>query len=117
MAMKSSTAKQIASDFVTPDLKRIRHFIVQAVTEGAVAVLVATIIALLTRMRDLMLFPALFPRVILAQVHDGRRLVSRTAGSASGAGAVAESEQPGGDASLRRAVRLARGSARAAGFS
>lgn len=53
MAMKSSTAKQIASDFVTPDLKRIRHFIVQAVTEGAVAVLVATLIALLTRMRDL----------------------------------------------------------------
>ncbi len=54
MAMKSSTAaKLIASDFVTPDLKRIRHFIVQAVTEGALAVLVSTIIALLTRMRDL----------------------------------------------------------------
>jgi transposase len=53
MAMKSSTAKQIASDFVTPDLKRIRQFIVEAVTEGALAVLVSTIIALLTRMRDL----------------------------------------------------------------
>jgi transposase len=53
MAMKSSTAKQIASDFVTPDLKRIRRFIVEAVTEGALAVLVSTIIALLTRMRDL----------------------------------------------------------------
>lgn len=51
--MKSSTAKQIASDFVTPDLKRIRQFIVEAVTEGALAVLVSTIIALLTRMRDL----------------------------------------------------------------
>jgi hypothetical protein len=52
MAMKSSTAKQIASDFVTPALKRIRQFIVEAVTEGALAVLVSTIIALLTRMRD-----------------------------------------------------------------
>jgi hypothetical protein len=64
MAMKSSTAKQIASDFVTPDLKRIRQFIVEAVTEGALAVLVSTIIALLTRMRDLNqdLYPQRGPR-------------------------------------------------------
>lgn len=54
MAMKSSSAaKLIASDFITPDLKRIRQFIVAAVTEGAIAMLVSTIIALLTRMRDL----------------------------------------------------------------
>ena len=46
MAMKSSTAaKLIASDVATLDLKRIRHFIVEAVTEGALAVLVSTIIA------------------------------------------------------------------------
>lgn len=54
MAMKSSTAaKLIASDFATLDLKKIRQFIKDAVTEGALAVLVSTIIALLTRMRDL----------------------------------------------------------------
>lgn len=54
MAMKSSTAaKLIASDFATLDLKQIRQFIKDAVMEGALAVLVSTIIALLTRMRDL----------------------------------------------------------------
>jgi hypothetical protein len=53
MAMKSSTAKLIASDFVTPDLKRIRDFIVEAVKDGALALLVSTVIALLVRMRDL----------------------------------------------------------------
>jgi hypothetical protein len=53
MAMKASTAKLIESDFVTPDLKRIRRFIVEAVTEGALAMLVATIVGLLARMRDL----------------------------------------------------------------
>jgi hypothetical protein len=63
------------------------------------------------------LSPTLFPRVILSQFRDGSRLVSRIARAAWGAEAVAESEQPGGDASLHRAVMLARGSARAEGFS
>jgi hypothetical protein len=53
MAMKASTAKLIASDFVSPDLKRIRRFIAEAVAEGAIAELIAAIIALLARMRDL----------------------------------------------------------------
>ena len=53
MAMKASTAKLIASDFVTLDLKRIRRFILEAAAEGAIAVLISTIIELLTRMRDL----------------------------------------------------------------
>ncbi|HEX3855058.1 MAG TPA: IS66 family transposase [Polyangiaceae bacterium] len=51
--MKASTAKLIASDFVTLDLKRIRRFILEAAAEGAIAVLISTIIELLTRMRDL----------------------------------------------------------------
>jgi hypothetical protein len=59
----------------------------------------------------------LFPRVIRAQFRDGHGVISRIAGALSGAEAVAESEQPGGDASLRRAVMLARGSARTVGFS
>jgi hypothetical protein len=63
------------------------------------------------------LSPTLFHRVIPTQIRDGLGLVSRIAGSPSGAEAVAESEQPGGDASLRRAVGLARVSARAVGFS
>jgi transposase len=53
MAMKASTAKLIASDFATLDLKRIRRFIAEAVAEGAIAELIAAIIGLLTRMRDL----------------------------------------------------------------
>ena len=53
MAMKASTAKLIASDFATLDLKRIRSFIAESVAEGAIAVLISTIIGLLTRMRDL----------------------------------------------------------------
>ncbi len=53
MAKESSTAKLIASDFAAPDLGRIRRFIVEAFREGAVAVVVSTILALLTRMRDL----------------------------------------------------------------
>jgi hypothetical protein len=53
MAMKASTAKLIASDFATLDLKRLRSFIAEAVAEGAVALLISTIISLLTRMRDL----------------------------------------------------------------
>ena len=53
MTMKASTAKLIASDFATPDLKRIRRFIAEAVAEGAIAELIAAIIGLLTRMRDL----------------------------------------------------------------
>lgn len=53
MAMKASTAKLIASDFATLDLKRIRRFIAEAVAEGAIAELIAAIVALLTRMRDL----------------------------------------------------------------
>ena len=52
MAMKASTAKLIASDFATLDLKRIRSFIAEAVAEGAIALLISTIIGLLTRMRD-----------------------------------------------------------------
>jgi hypothetical protein len=59
----------------------------------------------------------LFPRVIPPQVRDGHWVISRIAGALSGAEAVAESEQPGGDASLRRAVMFARVSARAVGFS
>ena len=53
MALDGSTAKLIAKDFAAPDLKRIRRFIVEAAQEGAIAVLVATLMALLTRMRDL----------------------------------------------------------------
>src|SRR5882724_12302752 len=53
MAMKASTAKLIASDFATLDLKRLRSFITEAVAEGAIALLISTIIGLLTRMRDL----------------------------------------------------------------
>jgi hypothetical protein len=53
MAMKASTAKLIASDFATLDLQRIRRFIVEAVAAGAIAELIAAIIGLLTRMRDL----------------------------------------------------------------
>ena len=52
MAMKASTAKLIASDFATLDLKRLRSFIAEAVAEGAIALLISTIIGLLTRMRD-----------------------------------------------------------------
>jgi hypothetical protein len=59
----------------------------------------------------------LFPCVIPTQVRDGHWVISRIAGALSGAEAVAESEQPGGDASLRRAVMFARVSARAVGFS
>jgi hypothetical protein len=45
MAMKSSTAAKLsASDFVTPDWKRIRDFIVETVKEGALAVLVSTVV-------------------------------------------------------------------------
>ena len=51
--MKHSTAKLIERDFVAPDLGRIRRFIAEAVAEGAIAVLVSTILALLSRMRDL----------------------------------------------------------------
>ena len=53
MAMKVSTAKLIASDFATLDLKRLRSFITEAVADGAIALLISTIIGLLTRMRDL----------------------------------------------------------------
>jgi transposase len=53
MAMKAGTAKLIASDFATLDLKRLRSFIAEAVAEGAIALLISTIIGLLTRMRDL----------------------------------------------------------------
>ncbi len=53
MAMKASTAKLIASDFASLDLKRIRRFIAEAVAEGAIAELITAIISLLTRMRDL----------------------------------------------------------------
>jgi hypothetical protein len=63
------------------------------------------------------LSPTLLHRVILAVFRDVLGLISRIEVAPSAAEAVAESEQPGGDASLRRAVRLARGSARAVGFS
>src|SRR6476620_176070 len=53
MAMKASTAKLIASDFATLDRKRLRSLITESVAEGAIAVLISTIIGLLTRMRDL----------------------------------------------------------------
>jgi transposase len=53
MALDGSTAKLIAKDFAAPDLPRIRRFIIEAAKEGAIAVLVATLMALLTRMRDL----------------------------------------------------------------
>jgi transposase len=53
MATKPATARLIESDFVAPDLDRIRRFIVEAVAEGAIAMLVATILVLLVRMRDL----------------------------------------------------------------
>lgn len=50
MATKPATAKLIESDFVAPDLERIRRFIIEAVAEGAIPMLV---LALLVRMRDL----------------------------------------------------------------
>ncbi len=53
MATKPSTAKLIERDFVAPDLDRVRRFINEAVAEGAIAMLVTTILALLVRMRDL----------------------------------------------------------------
>jgi hypothetical protein len=59
----------------------------------------------------------LFHRVIPTQFRDGLGLISRIGGAPSSSEAMAESEQPGGDASLLRAVGLVRGSARAVGFS
>jgi hypothetical protein len=53
MASKSNIAKVVASDFVAPDLERIKRFILESIAEGAIAVLIAAIIALLSRMRDL----------------------------------------------------------------
>ena len=43
MARQSSTAKLIESDFATPDLQRIRRFILESIAEGAIAALVYTI--------------------------------------------------------------------------
>lgn len=58
-----------------------------------------------------MLSPTLFPRVIPSQIRDGLELISRTAGSASRAGAVAESEQVGARLCARRGLQLSRRSA------
>jgi hypothetical protein len=52
MPAESSTAKLITSE-VDPDLGLVKRFIKQMIAEGSIAVLLASIVALLARMRDL----------------------------------------------------------------
>jgi hypothetical protein len=52
MPAESSTAKLITSE-VDPDLGLVKRFIKQMIAEGSIAVLLASILALLARMRDL----------------------------------------------------------------